>query len=65
MNGPEHFREGDKILADLESKKVTVEVIQALSTQALAHYTAALVAARLPLPRDHRAWADVLNGESE
>jgi hypothetical protein len=49
MNGPDHYAMGDRVFAELEARiddpKTTNNDLLAVSTLALAHYTAALAAA--------------------
>lgn len=62
--GPAHYREAERLIGLAADEAGHDENERwALRETAQVHATLALVAARLPLPRDHRAWADVLNGE--
>jgi uncharacterized protein (DUF934 family) len=66
MTGPEHYRESERLISEVRNQKAaTLNARSDMIALAGVHATLALVAARLPLPRDHRAWAEVLNGESE
>jgi len=59
MTGPEHLREGKRLLAAIREKTGTVADMQAVATMALAHLTAAQVcayaAAELP---ERVSWAE-------
>lgn len=61
MDGPSHYRESEQCVKDAQNLRDVARTNVLLEAQ--VHATLALVAARLPIPRDHRAWADVLNGE--
>jgi hypothetical protein len=60
--GPEHYKEAERLLTE-SVVAPSLNLALAKAFQANAHATLALVAARVPIPRDHRAWAEAFNGE--
>jgi hypothetical protein len=64
MNGPEHYREGERLLTESEvtSTALKPDEAQALATQAQAHFAAALVAAfaQANLP-EYASWQNAVS----
>lgn len=61
MDGPQHYRAGDEAMISANHAATRELAVLSIAT-AQAHYTAALAAATVRLPGDHRDWADAIVG---
>jgi hypothetical protein len=65
VNGPEHFREAERLLAGLKDRDLPAVVAEATAAVAQVHATLALAAAivdgpAVPGPEDRDEWDGVL-----
>lgn len=68
MNGPTHFSEGERLLAESEDTSTVFkpDEAHALAAQATAHFTAALAASHATKAHpDSVAWDQAINGTEQ
>lgn len=68
MNGSDHYREGERLLAESEATSTAFnpEGAQTLAVQATAHFFAALAASHATKAHpDSVAWDQAINGQEQ